>query len=933
MTYSGDVSQISRMEIPLVFSVLQTSPQGLSTAEAEQRLRAHGKNQLPKTTAFPLWRLLVRQFTHLMALLLWAAGFLAFSVDMPELGWATWLVILVNALFSFWQEYRADRALSALLSILPRKAKVYRDGRLVQVQAEEIAIGDVLTVEAGDHVPADARLVEAAELLADLSLLTGESMPIPGDAAAFADESRVDGRPPNLLFAGTMVTAGRGVAVVYATGKHSELGRITQFTSGVSREKSSLELQVQRIVRVITFLALCMGGFVFALAVGVLGIDLRTSFIFCIGIIVANVPEGLLPTVSLSLAVGVQRMAAENALVRKLSAVESLCAASVICTDKTGTLTMNEVTVKKIWLPDCEVAVSGDGYEKQGGFSQHDSATAQQIELALTIGIICSEAGLEPDEQNENLWRISGDPTEAALLVAAAKNGQAVADTRSAFSVQSTRQFDSRRRMMNVVGVNLRSHLFRTGVPVAFVKGAPLETMRCCRYVRQRSGIAEFSAAVRQAALEANDRLSGEGYRVLALAYGEAVVSAEQDLVFVGLAAMMDPPRPEVTGAVRRCREAGIAVTMITGDYGLTGAAIGRQIGLLDDQALIVSGAELDNMDRDALAGLLRQSVPIVFSRATPEHKLKIVEAYKSCGHIVAVTGDGVNDAPALKAADIGIAMGRGGTDVAREVADIVLLDDNFATIVKAIEQGRAIYDNIRKFMTYILASNIPEIVPFLAMVFLKIPPALNILQILAIDIGTDMVPALALGAEPPETGVLRRKPAAYSRNLLDGPLLLRSYGFLGLIEAVMSMGAFFLIWSGYGYSLADLRQVTAAIFAGTADTSVQGIYQQSTTLAMSSIIACQVGNLFVCRSERTPFWRFSIKTNLLILAGVGTELLIAGTIIYLPILNVIFGNQPLQAGHLPWLLLCPVFLVLLEESRRFVLRRFVQRDIVAYPR
>ncbi len=925
MANSGDVSQISRIEIPQVFSALQTSPQGLSTAEAEQRLRIHGKNQLPKTSTFPLWRLLLRQCTHLMALLLWVAGLLAFCVDMPELGWATWFVILVNALFSFWQEYRADRALLALLSILPRKAKVYRDGRLVQVQAEEIANGDVLTVVAGDHVPADARLVEAEDLLADLSLLTGESMPVPGTATAFADISREDGRPPNLLFAGTMITAGRGVAVVYATGKYSELGRITQFTSGVSREKSSLELQVQRIVRLITLLALCMGGFVFALAVAVLGIDLRTSFIFCIGIIVANVPEGLLPTVSLSLAVGVQRMAAENALVRKLSAVESLCAASVICTDKTGTLTMNEVTVKKIWLPDCEVAVFGGGYEKQGGFSQHDSATARQLALALTIGVICSEADLAPDGHNENLWRISGDPTEAALLVAAAKNGQTVADTRSAFSIQTTRQFDFTRRMMSAVGLNRHSPLFRNGATVAFVKGAPLETMRCCRYIRNHAGVTELSEAARQVVREANDRLSGEGYRVLALAYGEEIVSTEQDLVLVGLAAMMDPPRPEVAGAVRCCREAGIAVTMITGDYGLTAAAIGRQIGLLSDQALIVSGADLDNMDRDVLAGLLRQNVPIVFSRATPEHKLKIVEAYKSCGHVVAVTGDGVNDAPALKAADIGIAMGRGGTDVAREVADIVLLDDNFATIVKAIEQGRAIYDNIRKFMTYILASNIPEIVPFLAMVFLKIPPALNILQILAIDIGTDMVPALALGAEPPEEGALRRKPAAYSRNLLDGTLLLRSYGFLGMIEAVMSMGAFFLVWSGYGYSLADIRQVTSAIFAGTADVFVQEIYQQATTLAMSAIIACQIGNLFVCRSEPNPFWRFSIKTNLLILAGIGTELLIAGTIIYLPLLNVVFGNRPLPAGYLPWLLVCPAFLVLLEEARRFIFRRFVR--------
>lgn len=763
MSLKSEIGPIAALEIDAVFSLLETRPEGLTSPEVEKRQLLYGKNQLPKTVTISLWRLLYQQFTHFMALLLWVAGSLAFVVNMPELGWATWSVVFINALFSFWQEYRADKALAALAAMLPRKVKVFRNGVLEQVDSEDIVVGDVLVVEAGDHISADARLIEAENLMVDLSLLTGESLPIACNAVSIADAGQPASRNANLLFAGTMATAGRGIAVVYASGKNTELGKVTKPTTEVVREKSSLELQVQRIVRLITFLALSMGAFVFVLAFWWLGMDLRACFVFCIGIIVANVPEGLLPAVSLSLAVGVRRMAMQNALVRKLSAVEALCATSVICTDKTGTITMNEVTVKKIWLPEQEIEVSGSGYEKQGEVVIVDIEMNKQIELFLTIGAVCSEANIETEPGNDKLWRILGDPTEGALLVAAAKFGLDMAVVRAGFSGQVTKQFDSVQKMMSTFGVNDGSLLFKQGISVKLVKGAPLETLRCCRYIRTRKDIVEISNADRQRIIAANDRLASEGHRVLALAYVEGGIASEEkehDLIFVGLAAMIDPPRPEVFEAVKLCQQAGICVTMITGDYGLTGEAVGRQIGLVKDQATVINGVEVENMGAETLQKVLEQEQPIIFARATPAHKLKIVEAYKASGHIVAVTGDGVNDAPALKAADIGIAMGRGGTDVAREVADIVLLDDNFATIVKAIEQGRAIYDNIRKFMTYILASNIPEIVPFMAMVFLRIPPALNILQILAIDIGTDMAPALALGAEHPEKGVLNRKPA-----------------------------------------------------------------------------------------------------------------------------------------------------------------------------
>jgi len=924
MSDKSEINQVAALEVEAVFSLLETRHEGLSSQEVEKRLLSYGKNQLPKAVTLSLWRLLYQQFTHFMALLLWVAGILAFSVDIPELGWATWAVVFINAMFSFWQEYRADKALIALSAMLPRKVKVYRNGILEQVVSEEIVIGDVLVIEAGDHISADARLVEAENLMVDLSLLTGESLPVACNASAMVDTGQPTSRSPNLLFAGTTATSGRGIAVVYASGKKTELGKVTKLTTEVVREKSSLELQVQRIVRLITFLALSMGALVFILAFWWLGMDLRACFILCIGIIVANVPEGLLPAVSLSLAVGVRRMALQNALVRKLSAVETLCATSVICTDKTGTITMNEVTVKRIWLPECEVEVSGNGYEKQGELTIPNSEIGNQIELLLTIGAVCSEADIETDYKNDKLWRIMGDPTEGALLVAAAKFGLDIAAVRADFSGQVTKQFDPVQKMMSTFGFNYKSMLFKQGTNVKLVKGAPIEMLRSCRYIKNKNGVVEISDAERQNIVAVNDRLASEGHRVLALAYSEGLMASEAseyDLVFVGLAAMIDPPRPEVAEAVKLCQQAGICVTMITGDYGLTAEAVARHIGLVKDKVTIVTGTEVEIMEAEKLKTLLRQEQPIIFARTTPAHKLKIVEAYKACGHIVAVTGDGVNDAPALKAADIGIAMGRGGTDVAREVADMVLLDDNFATIVKAIEQGRAIYDNIRKFMTYILASNIPEVIPFIAMVFLKIPPALNILQILAIDIGTDMVPALALGTEHPEKGVLSRKPADYSQNLLDKSLLFRSYGFLGIIEAAMSMGGFFLIWANYGYSLSDIQRVAPQIFADTAEVSVMGIYRQATTMAMVAIIACQMGNIFVCRSEKLPFWQFSLKSNFLIQVGIVSELIITVALIYLPFLTAIFMTQPLELSNLLFIFFCPVTIISLEEARRYFTR------------
>ncbi|MCU0537537.1 MAG: cation-transporting P-type ATPase [Hydrococcus sp. Prado102] len=492
--------------------------------------------------------------------------------------------------------------------------------------------------------------------------------------------------------------------------------------------------------------------------------------------------------------------------------------------------------------------------------------------------------------------------------------------------------FDSRRRMMTVILDWHLSEIWSNEFPyLSFTKGAPLEVLRHCHWILRDGQLQELTQTDRDEVAKANDDLARQGFRVLGVAarkgtqelLKQSSQQLEQDLIFIGLTAMFDPPRPEVAEAIALCHRAGIAVTMVTGDYSLTAEAIARQIGLIRNQARVFTGEDLGHLSDAQLRQILHRPAELVFARMAPEHKLRLVQAYKDLGQIVAVTGDGVNDAPALKAGNIGIAMGMSGTDVAREAADIVLLDDNFATIVSAIEQGRAVYQNIRKFITYILTSNVPELVPFLAMVFLKIPPALVIMQILAIDLGTDMVPALALGAEKPEVGTMQQSPRQKSKPLLDRSLLLRAYGFLGAIEAASGMAGFFLVWWSYGYGLADLQAITPAILSRTADASTMVIYQQAMTATLATIVATQVGNVFACRSERVSIFRLGFFSNRLIWWGIAVEWILILAIIYLPPLAAVFATEPLVTWQWLILLAYPPLLLAADELRKFFWQKF----------
>jgi potassium/sodium efflux P-type ATPase len=974
------------LPIEAVYESLATTKNGLSDQEAIQQLKKFGPNELPAPPHRSLWLRFTDQLTHFMALLLWVAGILAFVSRTPALGWAIWAVIWINAIFSFWQEFQAERALVALKKVLPMQVKVYRQGTLQQIPARDLVRGDVMQLEEGDRISADARLVSAESLSVDVSVLTGESLPVARNAYPVRMREAVSvragktlprpGEDPlqeqvnpaeiaNLVLAGATVAAGRAVAVVYATGAQTEFGQVAHLTTIIKREPSTLEIQVARIVRIITAIAIGMGITVFLLSYLLIGMNVAESFIFAIGIIVANVPEGLLPTVTLALALGVQRMAKQNALVRRLSAVETLSATSVICTDKTGTLTKNEMTVRYLWVPwqpqdraaDREqsagdslqeklpkhplsphlIEVTGAGYDPTTGTVQMpaDFAAAWKIRLLLIGASLCSNARLI--HPSPNRWQEIGDPTEAALLVASAKAGLNLTSLQQQFPRLREVPFDSRRRMMTVVLDWRSSDIWTHALPnLAIAKGAPLEVLRHCQWILRNGTVQELTQTDGDEVIAANDGLARQGFRVLGLAARRGDESfltlraqeLEQNLIFIGLIAMFDPPRPEVQGAIAQCHTAGIKVTMVTGDYGLTAEAIARKIGLVGngdnhhDRVRVVTGDGMGHLSDAQLRQILKYRSALVFARMSPEHKLRLVQAYKDMGEIVAVTGDGVNDAPALRAAHIGIAMGMNGTDVAREAADIVLTDDNFATIVSAVEQGRAIYQNIRKFMTYILASNIPEITPFLAMVALKIPPALTILQILAVDLGTDMVPALALGAEAPEAGTMTRPPRNRNEFLLNSSLLLRAYGFLGVIQAILAMLGFLLVWWSYGYSLADLQQVTPMILSHTAEPAVTAIYRQATTVALAAIVACQIGNLFACRSEWVSAFRLNWTDNQLLWIGIGVECAALLALIYVPFLSNLFTTLPLSSWQWLLLLACPPILLGAEELRKMMLRK-----------
>jgi len=905
-----DFKNSYQLPVVEVQKVLETSPQGLSMSEAGNRLSVFGSNALQKPKSTSLLKKFFANFTHLMAILLWIGGAVAFIARMPQLGIAVWAVNLINGAFSFWQEFRAEKATEALKRMLPVFSQVYRDGVLQHIPAEQLVPGDLIQLAEGDRISADCRLVQQSNLRVDESALTGESRPVRKIVEPILDEHLTRAEIRNLVFAGTSVTQGTGQALVVATGMKTEFGKIADLTQNVPDELSPLQKEMEQVTRVVTLIAVLVGVVIFILAVSLTQITTAESFIFALGMIVAFVPEGLLPTVTLALAMGTQRMAKRGALIKKLSAVETLGCTTVICTDKTGTLTQNAMTVRNIWLPGkIHLEVTGNGYTPRGEIRSEKRYNPDDLNLLVNGMALCNNARLLPPDEKEAQWSILGDPTEAALLVAAGKAGVENEILQKQWTRLAELPFDGKRKSMTSINQDC------DGNQIAYVKGAPKEILERCQSIRINGYDWPLTAEESETVMSANDAYAREGLRVLAIAYRPVnepstdwnVETIEQKLVFLGLAAMMDPPRPEVAEAIRKCHKAGIRIVMITGDYGLTAESIARRIGIFTTRSpRIITGAELDQMDDFQLYEILTGEV--LFARVSSENKLRIVDMLKQMGQVVAVTGDGVNDAPALKKADIGIAMGLSGSDVAKEAADMILTDDNFASIVNAIEEGRGVYSNIKKFTTYIFTSNTPEAWPFILFAFSggRIPLALTVMQVLCIDLGTDIVPALGLGAEPPEMDVMNHPPRKMSEHVITGKLLARAYLWLGTLQSIAAMAAFYYVYWTNG-------------FAGHwIDLPGEGwIYKAATTMALAAVVATQVGNLFAQRSDHGSSLKIPLFNNRLIWIGVASELAILTAIVYLPPLQEWFGTCAFPARDWLFLLaLCPL-LFLADELRK----------------
>ncbi|MFV0352232.1 MAG: cation-translocating P-type ATPase [Oscillospiraceae bacterium] len=810
--------------------------------------------------------------------------------------------------------------------MLPAYARVVRNGQEDKILVEDLVPGDIMLVEEGDKISADARLFESSDLQVNQSTLTGESNPVRKDAAPMLKEDLSRFEIPNLLFAGTSVASGTGKTVVVSTAMQTEFGKIASLTQSMEEEQSPLQKELDRLTKQISMIAIGIGLFFFLAGWLFVGDKIMQSFVFALGMIVAFIPEGLLPTVTLSLAMAVQRIAKEHALVKRLSAVETLGSTSVICSDKTGTLTQNEMTVNTLWLPGREMEVTGLGYAPEGEVLYNAQPMSAKKDKALknllAAAALCSNARVVPPNEENTRYTVLGDPTEACLGVAAQKAGIVLADIESEMPRLRELPFDSRRKRMTTVHALARP--VDGAQRIAYIKGAPKEVLELCNRYEQDGKVVEVDDAYRETVMQANDKFARNGLRVLAVAYRlinkdcglPVAMSAytpelvEQDLTFVGLIAMADPPRPEVAAAVEKCHRASIRIIMITGDYGLTAESIAKRIGIVKgDNPRIVTGRDLESLSDDELKEALSDEV--IFARVAPEQKYRVVCALQELGNIVAVTGDGVNDAPALKKADIGVAMGISGTDVAKEAADMILTDDNFASIVRAVEEGRSVYNNIQKFLLYILNSNMAEAVPSAAFLLSKggIPLPLTVLQILSIDIGTDMLPALGLGVEQAEEGVMDKPPRNRKMPLLNKSVIVKAFFWYGLIAAVISMGAYFFVNLLHGWPNVPLAA------SGV-------VYREATTLTLASIVFCQIGAVLNCRTEKQSVFKVGLFSNKRVLIGILAEIIILCILIYVPFLQPVFNTAPIGLREWIFLVLIPIPVVLIEEARKALVRK-----------
>lgn len=870
---------------------------GLTNDEAQERQARYGKNELPAGEEVSIWRLLLEQFTSVMVIVLIIAAIISFVIGDATDAIVILAIVVLNAALGFFQEYQAEQALAALGAMQTPQVRVRRNGHVQEISADELVPGDIVLVEAGDLIPADGRLIEAANLQIDEAALTGESL-----AVEKTSEQLPDTDPPpaladlrNIAYMGTTVTYGRGTLAIVATGEKTQLGTIAALLQGVEKGRTPLQERLERMGIYLAAAALAVCVLVFVVGV-IRGEDVREMLLTAISLAVAAIPEGLPAVITIALALGARRMIRRNALIRKLPAVETLGSVSVICSDKTGTLTRNEMTVTMLALPGRgDVRVTGVGYEPVGQFFEGE----QEIN-PVNDDVLCrilKAAALNTDAYIERVhedgpWGVVGDTTEGALLVAARKAGW----SRSALEDDLPRvdelPFSSERKAMTTIHEprgKFAAQLFENAKYVSFTKGAPDQLLAWATQETMPDGPRPLDETRREAWRKQIDKMADEGLRVLALAYRPLDVipddlspeTVERDLTLLGLVGIVDPPRSEAKRAIQVASEAGIRTVMITGDHKLTAQAIARQLGLLSQDGAALTGVELDRLSADELRETVKDVS--VYARVTPEHKLRIVEALQSHGHIVAMTGDGVNDAPALKQANIGVAMGITGTDVSQNAADMVLTDDNFATIVAAVEEGRTIYDNIRKFIRYLLATNTGEIITmFLALLIgLRVP--LLAIQILWINLVTDGLPAIALGFEPGEADVMKRKPRPPRESIFAQ----------GVGRHVIWVGIWLGVVTLIGYVWALNRYP-----GGAMDPSEEGLLS-GRTVAFMILALSQVAHVAAIHGGDASFWQAPITRNRLLLGAVLLTAALQFLVVFTSFGNSVFETTPLDTTEL----------------------------------
>ncbi|KKG18029.1 ATPase [Methanosarcina sp. 2.H.T.1A.6] len=921
----GDEHLIS---LPEFLKRFETDENGLNEQEATRRLQECGPNILEEAGKESILKRYVRQFRNFFAVLLTVGAILSFLGEYLDpgqgniyIGVALFAVVLLNGTFTFVQEYQAAKTMESFRQLLPPHAKVFRDGKVRDVLASELVAGDVVLIEEGDKVPADGRLIETNSLKVDNSTLTGESEPQLRSLEC-TNSNLLECR--NMVFSGTLVQSGNGKAVVFGTGQDTQIGSLATLTEQTLSVDTPIRKELNHFIKIISAIAIFLGITFFLLAFFLQNIFLA-SLIFAIGIIVANVPEGLLPTVTLALSLASRRMASRNALIKQLESVETLGSTTVICTDKTGTLTQNRMAVNSLivgfeTLEPKKPSLSQEGSAGQDAEDGTKKGLAEKGTYSGAKGVpVTGNPVWNPEKippvfirvaglcNNAKLYDsppgYTGDPTEGALLVFA-NSFVDVKELQQEYPRLEEFPFDSLTRRMEVVCRTPEGKL------EVYLKGAPEVVVEMCGSVMESGEIRKLDDARQKELLERHLRLAEKGERIIALAFRQAEAQNEYtgDFIFLGFIGIVDPPRPEAREAIAKCHAAGIKVVMITGDHPVTAESIARDVGLaVSGKPEIITGDELKSLSRTELASRLKNP-SIVFARTSPVQKLKIVQLFQAEGEIVTMTGDGVNDAPAIKNADMGVAMGS-GTDVAREAADMVLLDDNFATIVNAVEEGRTVFDNIKKFIVYILTSNIPEILPFIAFVLLSIPLPMTVQLILAIDLGTDILPAITLGVEKGEGDIMKRPPRPRNEKLLTPQVLLTSYGVKGPIEAAAGFFCYFAVLFDGGWSFGEQLANT------------NPLYMQAITAFFSAVIICQIANVFASRTRFQSVFSMGLFSNRPVLLGIASELLILALIIWNPFANLIFNTAPIDLRYMLLAVPFAVFLLGIDELRKYLLR------------